>query len=172
MPATAGEAAAAAAAAGADAQLAPSKAYAAALDGARRRARSHSPVRHHHSVDDAAAGARPRPSANLADEFSKWLQLQRGAAGQAAGESADSIAAAVVQRLSQRLLAAAEPARPDTNGAAAAGLQAAAAAVVSQLKALGAPQGGFRAHAINNISVLPPSHPKFGLVSKPKCAVY
>lgn len=100
-PLTAGAAAAAAAAVG------------------KRRARSHSPVRH-----QAAAGA----AANLADELSRLLQLEQGAACHTTGERADSPgAAATLQRL-------------DSSGAGA-GLQAAAAAVVSQLKALGAQQG-------------------------------
>lgn len=100
-PLTAGAAAAAAAAVG------------------KRRARSHSPVRH-----QAAAPA----AANLADELSRLLQLEQGAACHTTGECADSPgAAATLQRL-------------DSSGAGA-GLQAAAAAVVSQLKAFGAQQG-------------------------------
>lgn len=139
VPGPAGDAAAG----GGSAELAPSKAYAAALDGARRRARSHSPVRSRHTVAEAAAGAaKPRPSANLADEFSKLLQLQGAAEGRGARDGTDKAsAAAAVQRLSQALLAASEPAA-DHSGVSV-GLQAAAAAVLDQLKALGAQQGGY-----------------------------
>jgi hypothetical protein len=126
--------------------LAPSKAYAAALDGTRRRARSHSPVHNHHSVAGTTGSAKPQPSASLANRSSRLPQLLQGAgAGHGAREGADkasaAAAAAAMQRLSQALLAVSEPAA-DHSGVSA-GLQAAAAAVLDQLMALGAQQGGY-----------------------------
>jgi len=109
----------------------------AAVGRSKRRARSHSPVRQGLSAAPGASRARPSVGGDLAAGVIKpsqqqVLSLPPGSAGHAGQHSGPTALPGAVQHARSSVQV------PGGNGSIAAGLRAAAAAVVSQLRDLGA----------------------------------